>query len=700
MKKFALLSVVLFCSFVAVAAKWKKPVPPEVRRPQIHWAQPGEFRLRATYSSVSIVYGAETELPVFSLEYRLNGGEWKKGEAPFWFACDQNYRGSLLELPEDTAVDVRLLSDGKVVAEKSCRTWKTDVRIAKTVEIDVAKVDAWPYRIDGVGTEDGWIRYTVKGVIDRKTSWKSFVIAGATNVILEGAVICGGANGIVVSKESKGVRIRNCDISEWGELGKVRFDIGGGLWMGDTYDPKREAYGGHNHSGAIDIDPGVSDVTVERCVIREPASRANSWRYSHPYGPAAIRLNHPDGNVVLRWNALFSCERHRFDDAVKGFDNSSLTGGFNRDADVYGNFMFCCNDDNIEFDGGGQNVRAWGNRFEESGMGVSLQMISASPCYVFKNAFTGLGLEHDEGFAQIKLNSFDRLGYGSQARVFKNRFHPDYTVSTFKGVDTNRVVYAHNLQTAEVSPLLPFQPVGWSLDAGRLDFTLAAGALAPSAQARVTLMAAKEAKRFSVVKCVSDDWFEVTPKDGVLASDKKLTVTLDAAKLKGRRKWAGAFIVRDEDGFFRPVTLHVRTDHVEALKREISSGARTYYAIPEKPLELRQGNKEPTHKLTVSVPEKGRYYLLCYVRGTGDFQYSALNGPKLQRGNVEVYPHWTWAVLGNKGKYRMPPIDLESGEYVLTMRGSWGAGTNRVEVGGLVLTDDPQSFEPDDVYVR
>ena len=687
---------------VASVAGWKEKAAPDVRRPAIGCVKAGELRLKATYASVSVVYGADAELSGFALEYRVNGGEWKKGTAPFWFGYDQNYRGSLLELPEDSTVGVRLLSDGKVVASGECRTWKTDVPIAKTVEIDAAKVGSWPYAIDGVGTEDGWIRYTVKGVVDQRKGWKSFCIAGATNVILEGAVMR-GANGIVVTKGSKGVRIRNCDISGWGDPGKVRFDVGGGLWMGDTFDPKRGTWGGHNHTGAIDIEPGVSDVTVERCVVREPASRANSWRYSHPYGPAAIRLNHPDGGVVLRWNALFSCERHRFDDAVKGIDNSSLTGGFNRDADVYGNFMFCCNDDNIEFDGGGQNVRAWGNRFEESAMGISLQMISASPCYVFKNAFTGLGMEHDEGYAQIKLNSFDVWNYGSQARVWKNRFHPDYLMSSFKGIDTNCVVYTDNPVTDEATPLVPFQPVDWCLDAARLDFTLAAGTLAPLAKAMVTLTAPRgaAAKRFSVVKCDSDDWFAVAPTSGVRTPGRKqvFTVTLDAAKLAGRRKWAGAFVIRDEDGFFRPVTLHVRTDHVEALRRKTGSGARACYEIPEKPLVLRQGNKEKAQKLTIKVPQNGRYYLLAYVRGKGDFN-CGFDGARLQRSNADVYRHWTWTPLGRKGRYNMPPLDLEAGDHALVVRGAFGTGDSEVELGGVVLTDDPQAFEPDDRYGR
>jgi len=34
----------------------------------------------------------------------------------------------------------------------------------------------------------------------------------------------------------------------------------------------------------------------------------------------------------------------------------------------------------------------------------------------------------------------------------------------------------------------------------------------------------------------------------------------------------------------------------------------------------------------------------------------------------------------------------------MQLRGGWGAGDACVELGGIVLTDDPQAFEPDNAY--
>ena len=46
----------------------------------------------------------------------------------------------------------------------------------------------------------------------------------------------------------------------------------------------------------------------------------------------------------------------------------------------------------------------------------------------------------------------------------------------------------------------------------------------------------------------------------------------------------------------------------------------------------------------------------------------------------------------------MPPLDLEAGDHALVVRGGFGTGDSEVELGGVVLTDDPQAFEPDDRY--
>ena len=61
-------------------------------------------------------------------------------------------------------------------------------------------------------------------------------------------------------------------------------------------------------------------------------------------------------NTVIRYNEFIGSDAHRFNDAVEGWGNFHPRGGFNQDAEIYGNFMIFCNDDNIELDVGQQNV--------------------------------------------------------------------------------------------------------------------------------------------------------------------------------------------------------------------------------------------------------------------------------------------------------------------------------------------------------
>ena len=75
-------------------------------------AAAGELRLRATFVSCSVCFGASAPIAGLSLECRAAGGEWKAQPLPPYFPETKDYRGSILGLAEDTAYDVRLVADG------------------------------------------------------------------------------------------------------------------------------------------------------------------------------------------------------------------------------------------------------------------------------------------------------------------------------------------------------------------------------------------------------------------------------------------------------------------------------------------------------------------------------------------------------------------------------------------------------------
>lgn len=87
---------------------------------------------------------------------------------------------------------------------------------------------------------------------------------------------------------------------------------------------------------------------------------------------------------------------------ISGFGDavglSQHTGIPNRAIDFYGNDVLWGGDDGIELDYSERNVRAWGNRFGNVGMGISFQPVWGGPVYAFRNVI------YNTANAPYKLN--------------------------------------------------------------------------------------------------------------------------------------------------------------------------------------------------------------------------------------------------------------------------------------------------------
>ena len=225
------LQHILSCRFILVAAclcgaahaalenppedftfnSWQKEHPPAAPAKRMALIQPvkaGELRLTPTYACCSVCWGSAEPVDGLSLEYRVAGGEWKKGETPPYFLDAANYRGSIFGLAEDTSYEMRLVSAGKTLVSGTFRTWKTDVPVAKTIVIDPATA-RYPIEIHDHGTPDGWIRYTTKPgvVLGGKDLMSSvFRVVDARYVLLDDMVIEGGGgnrdNAVFISQST------------------------------------------------------------------------------------------------------------------------------------------------------------------------------------------------------------------------------------------------------------------------------------------------------------------------------------------------------------------------------------------------------------------------------------------------------------------------------------------------------------------
>ena len=681
-------------------------------------AASGDLDLRPTFNCCGVEFKSTNRIDGLRLEWRVDGDDaWTAVDAlefPY-FPKDGSYRGSMRGLSEDTDYSARLATNGVAVAQGSFRTWKSDVPIAKTIELSTDGEQ--PIVISERGAADGWIRYVAKDgkALDfGEGENPPIAIRGARYVVIDGLRILGNrARHVFDIRDARFVRIRNCDISRWGRTGEPRFDKKG--WIFDPAKP--EGKWGINLDGAIKIGQETFACVVERCWIHDPRGRANSWFYSHPSGPEAIVMDRPEGSTVIRWNDFVGSDLHRYNDAVEGTGNFNRSGGFNRDADVYGNFMAFCNDDCIELDGGQRNVRCQGNRFESSYCGVSVQGCMRGPSYVCDNLFSGMGGEFGESGQTLKTGGGE---HGPDAVVVADR-------NTFWGkgggvtmMDTLLVILRGNvfcggqaiknperspssisegnrfeveLPEEELDPAYPRRPVPFTLDRARISGITVANGKAEPESVRVMVRGGAEPSDFTIAKNNDFDWFEVVPLKGTVPADGELElkVKFNAEKMRDRRHYRGAFLVRTETGLSRPVSLYAETDFVPPYRAEKEGDVAIFHPAFKEGEWTPLSDDDGCGEFAFDIPADGRYYFMVRSKGWLKLKVAVDDdAPAVSRQQNAGHPTWTMLAPGKVFGDMCRHYDLRKGRHVVKI---WKEAGNPV-AEGLVLTDNPLSFEP------
>lgn len=674
------------------------------------------LKLSPTYTSCGVCFGSRFSHEGLSLRFRKQeaDGKWLSVRDFPRFEETQDYRGSLLRLEEDTRYDCQIVVGDRILAEQEFKTWASNVPVARTVVLDET-VD-FPVLVTDRGCADGWVRYTCKQgfVLDNETLDRPcFIVQGAEYVIFEDMRILGsGARNVFALANSKEIRIRNCDISRWGRVGEPRYDH-----FGRLYEIGRPATGyGINFDGAIDIGKGCCCITVERCFVHDPRGRANSWFYSHPAGPEAVTLNSPDHSTVIRWNDFVGSDVHRFNDAVESAGNFREDGGFNRDADVYGNFIIFCNDDCVELDGGQQNVRCFDNRFEASFCGVSIQGCMASPSYVDHNGFfsmgdefglfgqtikTGGGAHGEEARAYVSRNLLWGDGEGIRWRELLKITQEDNVFCMSQGVvdatcSTGSISrgdrFGEVLSETDLPADLPARPLEFGLNRARFSgIRVSKGVVSPSTL-EVVATGGVSASEFRIAKCEAFDWFDVTPSAGVIPANGcvRIRVSFDASRMTSRRNYRGAFLVRTPSGLSRPVSIYAETDVEPDYSPASSNDVAIYTAGLTCGTYVRPDEDKPLAYGFVA-PSDGRYYFMIHGRHKGSLRVS-VDGepPTVSRQQACGYPTWTMLVPGGRFGAMTRHFDLKAGHHTVRLwkcRGDF-------EFDGIVLTDNPLAFEP------
>ncbi|MBO4476393.1 MAG: glycoside hydrolase family 88 protein [Bacteroidales bacterium] len=694
----------------------------------------GEYccTLRPTFNSCSLELTAAAPIPGFAIEYRKVGQiKWTPVRFIPYYNDQPGYRTSLTRLDENSRYEYRVLINGSQKSIERFQTWNSKVRIAKTVVLDPNHIN-FPVRINDKGKPDGWIRYTVPegAVLENRGRYPTFIIDDARYVILEGVTMKGPNihQGAVNVKNSQNVRILNCEISDWGRVGVMRFDLKGKPAVGNDVI---------NFDGAVKIQQGSSCVVVERCYIHDPAGRTNSWRYSHPSGAEAVIMYKPDHSTVLRYNDFVGGgDKHRFNDSVESFGNFDKDGGFNRDADISGNFLAFCNDDCIELDGGQRNVRCFGNRFESALVGVSIQGCMMSPSFIYDNVFSGLGDEFNRKGMNIKTGSG---AHGPQARSYitDNYFGPQGGGIGFMNtlelhVHNNIIDKSTNFASRDSSPqsvttdnvmnltldekdlpeMYPMRPCPFVLSRQR--FTN------PKYEFDVTVKPLPELKdsiHFVIRQNYECDWFEVTPSSGYVKAGEELTlhVKLLEDKMQDRRYYRGAFLVRTPEGLSRPCTIYKETKFLPPFKAEKEGDVAVYLdafnptsGIPDvvdektspsgKAVRMTKGN-ENTLEWEFTVPKDGRYYILLHGSGRPFPDVMAsVDGSEFKKSEHQTNTNFMiWTILAPGGNFnlRIAYYDLDaSKKHTLRLQPGPNKNTKILMLDGIVVTDNPEAFEP------
>ena len=116
--------------------------------------------------------------------------------------------------------------------------------------------------------------------------------------------------------------------------------------------------------------------------------------------------------------------------------------------------------------------------------------------------------------------------------------------------------------------VLPVRPIPVTLDRYQLIFSASDVKSARAKTVSATIRGETFSSRYRIAKNDAFDWFNVMPKTGILTSGNAITFTvkLRPERMTARTLYRGAFLIRLENGYSRPVMVYVKTEVVAETK--------------------------------------------------------------------------------------------------------------------------------------
>jgi hypothetical protein len=417
---------------------------------QVVCAQEGPIpspRSISTYESIGIYWritlgSAEANNSECRLEFRAKGTlKWNEG-LPLWYdQRNSEFRGSLVHLQPGTSYEIKLSVSSGISQTFEASTWPDKRPVGQIIELPaISHRTLW---ITESGRSDGYILYMSPpgqtAMIDTQNKDDFNVVVNAKYIIVRGLRLKGARHsGILLgpaftenSSDVTDVIIEDNDISEWG-----------------TDEPscagKAFVHGTNLQAAIYSHSTKVERITIQRNKLHDPSTGANSWYEEncagsrHPQGPQGISIRKGLGNLVIRYNEIYSRTNHYFNDGMGDVDNFSDAGFPNRDSDIYGNFIANSWDDGIEAEGADENVRIWGNYLDQIMIPFGLAPVYRGPIYIWRNishvSRSGPDRPYGQSFIKARnMTGSDMMSFGGgRVYLFNNTSLSPHTGSSTK----------------------------------------------------------------------------------------------------------------------------------------------------------------------------------------------------------------------------------------------------------------------------
>ena len=288
---------------------------------------------------------------------------------------------------------------------------------------------------------DGW-NGSSKNVVNRggagvgnagaESDDTSHAIVVKANFVIVRRVRATGAAiaGIYIAPGVTDVVIEDSQVDDWAWRPETRLGANPNAW--GTF--------GWNEAGGIHLAGSNARIVIQRNVIKAPHFGSFPWdtgggtcgTNTHPAGPFGITVW--DGSAgsqqnVIRYNDITgdpANNRKWYQDGIAGGENFSSKGAPGADSDIYRNIVMHAFDDAIEAEGGGRNVRVWGNYISDAKSAVATTIVHFGPTYVWRNVINRLRMcywtdsDNDAAPSAFKYGGLED-GYGNGVRyLFHN----------------------------------------------------------------------------------------------------------------------------------------------------------------------------------------------------------------------------------------------------------------------------------------